>query len=121
TSSAVDPSEPNNVTATNNAGLTSSASSFTVTADGTAPSVALDDPGAVLSGTVSLSATTSDAGSGVNSVTFPYAPTGTASWTPIPATWSTTGVADGTYDLRVLATDHVGNQVVPATVTRVID
>src|SRR5205085_8252400 len=63
TGSAVDPAEPNDVTVTNNAGLTSSPTSFTVTADGTPPSVTLDDPGAVLTGTVSLSATTSDAGS----------------------------------------------------------
>jgi hypothetical protein len=34
---AVDPAEPNNVTAVNNAGLTSGATSFNVTADGTAP------------------------------------------------------------------------------------
>src|SRR5204863_515692 len=35
--SAVDPGEPNDVTATNNAGLTSNPSSFTVTADSAAP------------------------------------------------------------------------------------
>src|SRR5439155_21579423 len=34
---AADPTEPNNVTATNNAGLTSSPSSFPVTQDGSAP------------------------------------------------------------------------------------
>ncbi len=119
--SAVDPSEPNDVTATNNAGLASSASSFTVTADGTAPSVTLDDPGAFLGGTVSLTATTSDAESGVNTVGFQYAPTGTSSWASIPSNWDTTGVADGTYDLRALATDKVGNQSVSPVVTRVVD
>src|SRR5204862_6582548 len=35
--SAADPSEPNDVTAANGAGLTSQATSFTVTRDGTAP------------------------------------------------------------------------------------
>ncbi|MGB2952673.1 MAG: chitobiase/beta-hexosaminidase C-terminal domain-containing protein, partial [Gaiellaceae bacterium] len=39
--SAVDPAEPNNVTATNNAGLTSNPSSFTVTADGSAPTTSI--------------------------------------------------------------------------------
>ena len=120
-SSGGDPSEPNDITATNNAGLTSGATSFTVTADGTAPNVTLDDPGSAMSGVVSLSATTSDAGSGVGTVHFEYAPAGTGSWTTIPATWDTTAVADGAYDLRAVATDKVGNQATSAVLTRVVD
>src|SRR5205823_6778431 len=37
TASAVDPTDPNNATATNNAGLTSAATAFTVTGDGAGP------------------------------------------------------------------------------------
>src|SRR5207302_3583235 len=48
-SSAADPTEPNNVTATNNAGLTSGATSFTVTADGTAPSTSIQCNGGACS------------------------------------------------------------------------
>ena len=73
--SAVDPSEPNNVTATNKAGLTSSATSFTVTADGTAPSTSIQCNGAACSGwyttspvSVTLSAT--DAGSGLANIKY---------------------------------------------------
>src|SRR5205085_12325632 len=40
---------------------------------------------------------------------------------PIPSSWNTNGVADGTYDLRVLAADRVGNQSTSAIVTRVVD
>src|SRR5207244_9970577 len=39
--SAADPAEPNDVTATNGAGLTSSATSFTVTRDATAPTTTI--------------------------------------------------------------------------------
>jgi len=46
TAAAGDPSEPNDVRATNAAGLDSSATSFTVTADGTAPSSSIQCNGA---------------------------------------------------------------------------
>src|SRR5207245_2957837 len=48
-SSAADPAEPNNVTATNNAILTSSPASFTVTADGAAPVSSISCNGAACS------------------------------------------------------------------------
>src|SRR5207237_718564 len=53
-----------------------------------------------------------------------YAPAGTSTWTtigtdsssPYSTSWDTTGVADGLYDLRVVATDLVGNSAPSATV-----
>src|SRR5205807_1753880 len=68
-SSAVDPTEPNHVTATNNAGLTSGATSFTVTADGTAPSTSIQCNGGACSNgwytssPVSVTLSASDGGS----------------------------------------------------------
>ena len=39
-------------------------------------------------------------------------PAGSGSWTPAPASWDTTAVADGFYDVRAIATDNAGNQAV---------
>ncbi|MDQ2982128.1 MAG: chitobiase/beta-hexosaminidase C-terminal domain-containing protein, partial [Actinomycetota bacterium] len=68
-SSAADPAEPNNVTATNNAGLTSDPTSFTVTADGTAPSSSIACTGGCAgwhtSTPVSITLSSSDGESGV--------------------------------------------------------
>src|SRR5262249_25884408 len=53
-----------------------------VTVDRTAPPATLDDPGANLGSTVSLTASATDAGgSGVNSVSFQYSPAGQSTWT----------------------------------------
>ena len=72
------------------------------------------DPGALLTGTVQLGATTSDAGSGVDTLTFQYSPAGQNDWSPTPAGWNTALVADGSYDLRVVVTDHAGNSPRPS-------
>jgi len=86
--------------------------------DADAPAVSLDDPGAVLSGTATLTASASDTGgTGVSSVTFQHSPAGTATWTtiatdasaPYSAVFDTTQVADGDYDLRAVADDGAGN------------
>ena len=85
----------------------------TVTVDSSAPTVTLVDPGATLSGTVDLTATSPDA----SVVVFEYRPTGGASWTaiatdtaaPWSASFATGSLTDGTYDLRATATDSVGN------------
>ena len=61
----------------------------------------MNDPGAYLSGTVSLTANASDAGSGVDTVAFQRSPAGAGAWTAVGASWNTTAVADGLYDLRV--------------------
>ena len=74
----------------------------------------LNNPGSPVSGTISLSAsTTGDA----TSVTFSRSPAGAATWTtigtdgsaPYGASFNTTSVGDGLYDLRAVVTDAVGN------------
>ena len=98
--------------------------------DNTAPSsvvlAALPIP---LGGTVAMTATALDAGSGIADVKFQYAPTGTTAWTtictdaslPYACSFATTGAADGVYDLRALATDSAGNTLASATQTRTLD
>jgi len=76
----------------------------------------MTDPGAYLSGTVNLTSTTGDSGSGVSSVTYERSPAGANTWTNVSATWNTAGVADGLYDLRVRVTDDAGNVTTSAAV-----
>ena len=84
--------------------------------DNTAPSASLDDPGANLRGTVTLTSTASDAGSGIASRVYAYSPAGAGTWSSTPAAFDTTAVSDGLYDLRVTVTDVAGNQTTSATV-----
>lgn len=96
--------------------------------DNTAPTVAMPDPGSPLRGTVGLSATASDAGSGIASVAFQRS-AGAGSWTtlvtdtatPFAFSWITTSVADGPYDLRALAADRAGNTSSSDHPARVVD
>jgi hypothetical protein len=85
--------------------------------DNTAPGATMNDPGAYLRGTVALGANATDAGSGVATVAFERSPAGAGSWTPVAASWNTTGVADGLYDLRVRVTDNAGNSTISAPVS----
>jgi hypothetical protein len=93
------------------------------TIDATLPDAALTIPATTLHGSVSLSATATDAGSGVETVTFQYSATD-ANWTtiatdsaaPYAVTWATSAVPDGLYDLRVVATDKALNSRASATV-----
>ena len=97
--------------------------------DNTVPSLAFTNPGATLTGSVPLTATATDGGSGVASVRFEYAPAGTAVFTlirndtssPYTATFATAGLADGLYDLRAVATDAAGNAQTVVHASRVID
>ncbi|WP_028657215.1 Ig-like domain-containing protein [Nocardioides sp. J54] len=74
--------------------------------------VVLSDPGEVVRGNVSMSATVFNGGPLAWSVTVQYAPAGTTAWKPLcsglsapfACTWSTTGLANGEYDLRAVAT-----------------
>ncbi|TMK79966.1 MAG: hypothetical protein E6G45_02105 [Actinobacteria bacterium] len=85
--------------------------------DNTPPSATMNDPGANLSGTVGLTSSTSDTGgSGINTVTYQYSQAGQNSWTATPASWNTTLIGDGLYDLRVIATDVAGNSTTSAPV-----
>jgi hypothetical protein len=101
---------------------TTSATLADVRVDNTAPSApALDDPGTLLRGTVALSATAADAGSGIASWTVQHSPAGGGTWTTActdstapwaACSWATTGVADGLYDLRAVTRDVAGNETV---------
>jgi hypothetical protein len=79
--------------------------------------VTLVDPGSPLQGSLSLSGTAADAGSGIASWTVQYQPAGGGGWSdacadtagPYGCTWDSTGVADGLYDLRAVGADLAGN------------
>jgi hypothetical protein len=111
--------------ATDGAGFSTTSATINGRIDNTAPtSSTLTNPGASLSGSVTLSGTASDAGSGIASVTVQYAPAGTTTWSPAcsdttapySCSWATTGVTDGLYDLRSVATDLAGNTLASTTV-----
>ncbi len=105
------------VVVTNNAGdSTTSVVVANRRVDNTAPSATMNDPGANLSGTVALTSTTSDGGSGIDTLTYQYSPAGQNTWTTTPSSWNTTLVGDGLYDLRVIATDLAGNSTSSAPV-----
>jgi hypothetical protein len=86
--------------------------------DNTPPTSSLSVPGGTLSGEVTLSATADDnAGAGVAGVRFERAAAGSGTWVaigartrpPLTQTFDTRLLEDGRYDLRVVATDVLGN------------
>lgn len=98
--------------------------------DNTPPNTQLNDPGMYLRGTVTLTATGSDAGSGLGNLKVQYAPAGTGSWvdvcaggatSPQSCSLNTAGVTDGTYDLRSHATDVAGNTNSSVLAGRILD
>ena len=111
--------------ATDNAGrTTTSAVVADRLVDNTAPALTLTNPGTPLRGSVTLSSTVSDGGSGVASVRYETSPAGANTWTqrctsntdPFSCAFNTTSVTDGVYDIRAVATDSAGNQTT-STVT----
>jgi fibronectin type 3 domain-containing protein len=105
--------------------LTDSPESAAATSDATPPaSATISDPGTPLRGTIVLSGTAADAGSGIGSLAFQYAPAGTSTWTtgctdtvsPYACSFDATAVADGLYDVRSLASDVAGNTTASAIV-----
>ena len=97
------------VVTTDNAGNSFTSATITVRVDNTAPTATMGNPGADLSGTVTLTSTTSDGGSGIASITYQLSPANANTWTNQAASWNTTGSPDGLYDLRVIAVDNAGN------------
>ena len=83
------------VSARDNVGNVETAVSQDVRIDTVAPTAAIGAVAPYLRGTVALTSTQSDATSGVGSVQFQIAPAGTGTWTNVPATWDTTGTANG--------------------------
>ena len=133
TGSPSNPAEPNNVLATNGAGLNSNNASFTVTPDSTAPAVTAPSVTAgyytALSVPVSLGGGT-DGESGVNAgssvVQRDEAPLDNSDGTcdAFPGSWSTVTLSGGNdttvvngkcYRYRELLSDNVGNQGTSAT------
>src|SRR5262249_44745562 len=102
------------VVVTDMAGNSTTSAVRTITVDNHSPVPTLGDPGANLSGTVTLTAT-SDPDTG--SVDFQRADAGSGIWTtiatdtttPFSTSLDTTTLADGLYDFRVVATDGIGN------------
>jgi hypothetical protein len=93
--------------------------------DNTAPATTLGDPGTPLTGTKTLTATATDGGSGLASVALQLRASGSSSWTTICAAascnLSTATLADGSYDLRSLATDAAGNTSTSTVSARIVD
>ena len=94
----------------------------TVTVDSTPPSVTLTDPGSLLSGTLTLHASSPDADT--TRVDFQISPAGAGIWTtratdttpPYSGVLDTTTLADGLYDFRAVARDAAGNVSTPSVV-----
>jgi chitinase len=91
--------------------------------------VSLTAPSATLKGAVTLSATATSTGT-LASVKIQRSPASANAWTdictdtssPYSCSFATTGVADGAYDLRAVATDSTGATTTSTVVTnRVVD
>src|SRR5439155_18108587 len=100
--------------ATDNAGNTTASTIYTNRRiDNTAPSVTMNDPGANLRATVSLTASASDGG-GIANVVIQRRPNGGSPWTtictdttsPYSCSLNTTTLTDGLYDFQAIATDN---------------
>jgi hypothetical protein len=99
-------------------------STITAADDWTPPVVAVENPGATVSGTVDVVAVAGDADSGIAHVAIQYAAAG-AGWTtlctttsvPYRCSWVTTTTPDGTYLLRAVATDRAGYTTTSSTVS----
>src|SRR5207302_724820 len=113
------------------AGNVQSFSTTTFTYDGTAPTGSITAPGAawVHGSSVAVSSDSADGGSGVQQAAFEVSPAGGGNWSsigtdsssPYSVTWDTTGLANGSYDLRVVTTDRAGNSTTSATATVGVD
>ncbi len=100
--------------------------------DNTPPTTSQNDPGQYLRATKTLTGSAADSGSGIDHVDFERAPTGGGPWTTIAtdstpgdgfqASFDTTSVSDGHYDLRTVAYDVAGNQATSSAITdRLVD
>ena len=90
------------------------------------PTVSVTNPGASVSGTPTIQVSAVDSpGSGVASVKLQYSVADQGTWidlctdtsAPYSCPWNTTGLADGRYDLRAIATDNIGQSATSAIVS----
>ena len=113
TGSPSDPAEPNDVTAVNGAGLTSGATSFTVTADGAPPATSIQCDGGSCAGgwytaDVSVSLSAVDGGSGLTEIRYT---TDGSDPSPVNGTvYSSAFNLSGTTTLRFRSYDQLGNE-----------
>lgn len=104
--------------------VTTSSSVTNRVVDNTVSSVSMVNPGALLSGTATLTASATSTGP-ITSVRIQYATTGSSTWTdvctdttsPYSCDWDTTKVADGTYDFRAILTPATGATTTSAVLT----
>lgn len=102
----------------------SSTSSVSAASDWTPPTVSMTSPGSTVHGTVTVTATATDDRSGIASVQLQVRAVGATSWStictaataPYSCSWTTTGLTDGAYDLRAVATDKAGYTTTSAEV-----
>jgi hypothetical protein len=116
------------VVVTDVAGNETTSAARTVTVDNEAPTVSLNDPGAAVSGTPTL---TASAAADTVSVTFERRPAGGGSWTAIgtdatpgdgfTTDFATTPLSDGSYELRARAVDGGGNPGTSGIRTTLVD
>jgi hypothetical protein len=107
---------------TDAAGNSTTTAGVAVTVDSTPPTVTLTDPGALVSGSITLQAASPD--SDTARVDFQVSAAGAGIWTtvatdstsPFSHNFDTTTVSDGLYDFRALARDGVGNVSAPGVV-----
>jgi len=103
---------------------------ITFTIDSTNPTGSVTAPAAAANvrGTVNVTSSSADAGSGVASAQFQTSPVGSGIWsdlgdpdtvTPFATSWDTTEFSEGLYNLRVITTDNVGNVFTSATIANV--
>ncbi len=87
--------------------------------DNTPPTASLDDPGAFRSGTITLSMTAGDGGSGVNATATHFeARKGAAAYATVPTSWTPT---DGDWDVRAVVEDNAGNVTTTGVRNVVVD
>jgi hypothetical protein len=97
--------------------------------DNQGPTVSLTDPGTFIKGTKTLTATASDAGTGLTNVSISYRRAGASSWitvcsgatSPRSCAWDSTVTADGDIELRASATDGATNVRSTTVITRRVD
>jgi hypothetical protein len=110
---------------TDGSGNTGASPTRTLRVDNTAPAGSMSQPqngGTVGGPAITLAASTSDAGSGVGSVTFQQRPDGSGSFTDISgSTWDATSLATGLYEVRAVVRDNAGNEQTTAAVTVTVD
>jgi len=117
--------------AVDNAGNVEATKTQLVGIDKTNPTGSVTAPatGATVSGVTTLRSNSTDAVSGVSSVTFEAAPTGTGTWTPVGTDTTapygyaldTSTLADGLWDFRAVTRDVAGNTFASPAVSVIVE